>query len=57
MAHTQLSRVVYLTEEESEDPAAGELVDEPGHHDGQPEEQVGRGQRGDEDVRRALRTK
>ena len=49
--------IYYLTQEESEDPAACELVDEPGDHDGQPEQQVRRGQRGDEDVRRPLQSR
>ena len=30
-------------------------MDEPGHHDGQPEQEVGRGQGRDEDVRRTLK--
>ena len=48
--------LIYLTQKESEDPAAGELVHEPGHHDGQPEQEVGRGQGCDEDVRRTLKS-
>ena len=54
MGNTLPVRFYSLTEEEPEDPAACELVDEPGDHDGQPEQQVRRGQRRDEDVRRPL---
>ena len=44
----------YLAEEESEDPLSRQLVGQPGEHDGEPEEKVGRGQRRDEDVRGTL---
>ena len=48
-------KTCYLTQEEAKDPAAGELVHESGHHDCNPEQQVRRGEGGDEDVRRPLK--
>ena len=44
----------YLTEQKPQYPLAEQLIDQPGHHDGQPEQEVSGRQGRDEQVGRTL---